>query len=74
MSYDFYERFCIKLHWNYSRAALDVIKYLDSVPCNYKVERRYGNYYEIKVAFETEAEFEPVEQMLPQEFGVIVYR
>ena len=74
MSYDFYERFIIKLHWNYSQVALDVIKYLDSVPCNYKVERRYGNYYEIKVAFETEEEFEPVRKMIPQEFGCIVYR
>ena len=74
MSYDFYERFYIRLRWNYSQVALDVIKYLDSVPCNYNVERKYGNYYEIKVAFETEEEFEPVRKMLPQEFGCIVYR
>lgn len=74
MSNDFYERFNIKLHWCFSKVALDVIRYLDGVPCNYKVERRYGNYYEIKVAFETEEEFEPVRQMLPQEFGIIVYR
>ena len=74
MSYDFYEKFYIKLNWTYSKVVLDLIKYLDSVPCNYNVERKYGNYYEIKVAFKTEEEFEPVEQMLPQEFGCIVYR
>lgn len=74
MSYNFYERFNIKLHWTYSKVVLDVIEYLDSVPCDYKVERKHGNYYEIKVAFETGEEFEPVKQMLPQEFGVIVYR
>lgn len=74
MSHDFYERFYIKLHWCFSKVALDVIKYLDSVPCDYKVERKCDNYYEIKVAFETEEEFEPVREMLPQEFGVIVYR
>ena len=74
MSNDFYERFNIKLHWTYSKVVDAIIKYLDTHPCDYKVERKYGNYYEIKVAFETEEEFEPVEQMLPQEFGCIVYR
>ena len=74
MSNDFYERFYIKLHWTYSKVVLDLIGYLDTHPCDYKVERKYGNYYEIKVAFETEEEFEPVREMLPQEFGCIVYR
>ena len=74
MSYDFYKRFNIKLHWCFSKVALDVIKYLDSVPCDYKVERKCDNYYEIRVAFKTEEEFEPVREMLPREFGVIVYR
>ena len=74
MSYDFYEKFYIKLHWTYSKVMMDVIGYLNSVPCDYKVERKYINYYEIKVAFRTEEEFEPVREMLPQEFGVIVYR
>lgn len=74
MSYDFYEKFYIKLHWCFSKVALDVIKYLDSVPCDYKVERSCDNCYEINVTFETEEEFEPVREMLPQEFGVIVYR
>ena len=74
MSIDFYERFYIKLHWTYSKVMMDVIAYLNRVPCDYKVERKYVNYYEIKVAFETEEEFEPVREILPQEFGIIVYR
>ena len=74
MSYDFYEKFYIKLHWSYSKVMLDVVKHSDTHPCNYTVERKYDNYYEIKVAFKTEEEFEPVREMLPQEFGVIVYR
>ena len=74
MSYDFYEKFCIKLNWTYSKVALDLIEYFDTHPCDYKVERKYGNYYEIRVAFKTEEEFEPVREMLPREFGVIVYR
>lgn len=74
MSNNFYERFNIKLHWCFSKVVLDLIEYLDTCPCDYKVERKYGNYYEIEVAFETEEEFEPVRKMLPQEFGCIVYR
>lgn len=74
MSNDFYKRFNIKLHWTYSNVVLDVVKYLDSVPCDYSVKREFANYYEIKVAFETEEEFEPLKQMLPQEFGIIIYR
>ena len=74
MSYNFHERFNIKFYWTHSKVVLDVIKYLDSVPCDYMVERSYGQYYEITVAFETEEEFEPVKQMLPQGFDIIVYR
>ena len=74
MSNNFYERLNIKLHWCFSKVVLDLIEYLDTHPCDYKVERKYDNYYEIKVTFETEEEFEPVREMLPQEFGVIVYR
>ena len=46
MSYDFYEKFYIKLNWTYSKVVLDLIEYLDTHPCDYKVERKYGNYYE----------------------------
>lgn len=74
MPNNFYERFNIKLHWTYSKVVLDVIKYLDTHPCDYKVERKYDNYYEIKIAFETEEEFEPVKQMLPPQIGIIIYR
>lgn len=74
MSNNFYERFNIKLNWCFSKVVLDLIEYLDTCPCDYKVERKCDNYYEIKVDFRTEEEFDPVRQMLPQEFGVIVYR
>lgn len=74
MSNKFFKRFCIKLHWTYSEVALKVIEYLNRVPCNYEVERWWNNYYKIIVKFETDEEFEPVKAMLPNEYGIIVYR
>ena len=74
MSDNFFKRFNIKFHWTYSELVLKVIQYLTSVPCNYKIKRSYNNYYEITVEFETEEEFEPVQAMIPEDFGIIIYR
>lgn len=74
MERNFYERFHIKFHWVYSDLVFKVIKYLDSVPCNYKLERSYFNYYEITVKFEKADSIKPVEAMLPKEHGILIYR